>query len=119
MSNGQTATASQDQRQIHPGSGRRKAPLTPKGRQVDTDALEQVQSLLGERSRQADLLIEHLHLIQDTYGCLSAAHLVALADEMKLPLAAVYETASFYAHFDIVEEGEAPPAPITIRVCDS
>ncbi|WP_022727375.1 NAD(P)H-dependent oxidoreductase subunit E [Fodinicurvata sediminis] len=119
MSQGQTASASQFQRQIHPGSGRRKAPLAPKGRQADSEALDQVRALLGERSRQSDLLIEHLHLIQDNYGCLSAAHLTALAEEMKMPLAAVYETASFYAHFDIIEEGEAPPAPITVRVCDS
>ncbi|WP_051609086.1 NADH-ubiquinone oxidoreductase-F iron-sulfur binding region domain-containing protein [Fodinicurvata fenggangensis] len=119
MSQGQTAPTSQAERQIHPGSGRRKAPLTPKGRQAESEALDQVRALLGERSRQPDLLIEHLHLVQDSYGCLSAAHLAALAEEMKLPLAAVYETASFYAHFDIIEDGETPPAPITVRVCES
>ncbi|MGF1593344.1 MAG: NAD(P)H-dependent oxidoreductase subunit E [Kiloniellaceae bacterium] len=107
------------ERQIHPGSGRRKAPFTPKGRQIDPEAQADVQALLGDRPRRADLLIEHLHLIQDTYGHLAARHLRALADEMKLPMAAVYEVASFYAHFDIVLEGEAPPPPLTIRVCDS
>jgi formate dehydrogenase beta subunit len=107
------------ERQIHPGSGRRKAPKTPKGRQLDVDALAEVEALLGDRPRRADLLIEHLHLIQDRYGHLSAPHLRALANEMKLPMAAVYEVASFYAHFDIVLEGEAAPPPLTIRVCDS
>ncbi|WP_299391841.1 NAD(P)H-dependent oxidoreductase subunit E [Pelagibius sp.] len=107
------------ERQIHPGSGRRKAPLTPKGRQLDIEALAEVQALLGERPRRADLLIEHLHLIQDAHGHLSARHLRALAEEMNLPMAAVYEVASFYAHFDIVLDGEAPPPPLTIRVCES
>ena len=107
------------ERQIHPGSGRRKAPRTPKGRQLDSAALAEVQDLLGERPRRADLLIEHLHLIQDAHGHLSARHLRALAEEMNLPMAAVYEVASFYAHFDIVQDGEAPPPPLTIRVCES
>ena len=90
----------------------------PKGRRVDPTALEEVQALLGDASRQADLLIEHLHKIQDRYAHLSAAHLAALAQEMKLPQAAVYEVASFYHHFDIVKEGEAAPASLTVRVCD-
>ncbi|NIA69231.1 NADH-quinone oxidoreductase subunit F [Pelagibius litoralis] len=107
------------ERQIHPGSGRRKAPTTPKGRQLDLEALADVQGLLGEQPRRADLLIEYLHLIQDSQGHLSARHLRALSEEMKLPMAAVYEVASFYAHFDIVLEGETPPPPLTIRVCDS
>jgi len=97
----------------------RKPPRTPKGRQVDPRALEEVRALLGERSRQRDLLIEHLHLIQDKYGYLSAAHLTALASEMKLALTEVYEVATFYAHFDVVKEGETPPPEITVRVCDS
>ncbi|MCO0638389.1 NAD(P)H-dependent oxidoreductase subunit E, partial [Lutimaribacter sp. EGI FJ00014] len=71
------------------------------------------------RPRRRDLLIEFLHLIQDQYGCLSAPHLRALAEEMRLSQAEVYEVASFYDHFDIVKEGEAQPAPLTIRVCDS
>jgi NADH:ubiquinone oxidoreductase subunit F (NADH-binding)/NADH:ubiquinone oxidoreductase subunit E len=103
----------------HPGSSRRHAALHPKGRQVDPRALEQVQALLGERSRQRDLLIEHLHLIQDHYGCLSAAHLTALAQEMRLPLAEVYEVATFYAHFDVVVDNETAPTRLTVRVCDS
>src|SRR5262245_51875084 len=101
-----------------PASGRRRPPKTPKGRQVDPRALAEVQELLGERSRQRDLLIEHLHLIQDRYGHLSAAHLAALAQEMKLALAEVYEVATFYAHFDVVKEGP-PPALVTVRVCEN
>src|SRR5437762_2156895 len=100
-------------------SGRRRPPKTPKGRQVDPAALDEVRSLLGERPRRRDLLIEHLHLIQDKYGYLSAAHLAALAAEMKLALTEVYEVATFYAHFDVVKEDETPPPPITVRVCDS
>src|SRR5277367_6677234 len=102
-----------------PASERRRPPKTPKGRQVDPRALEEVRALLGERSRQRDLLIEHLHLIQDRYGHLSAAHLAALAEEMKLALTEVYEVATFYAHFDVVKEGETPPPLVTVRVCDS
>jgi NADH:ubiquinone oxidoreductase subunit F (NADH-binding)/NADH:ubiquinone oxidoreductase subunit E len=101
------------------GEGRRRPPKTPKGRQVDPRALEEVRELLGDRPRQRDLLIEHLHLIQDRYGQLSAAHLAALANEMKLALAEVYEVATFYAHFDVVKEGETVPPDVTIRVCDS
>jgi NADH:ubiquinone oxidoreductase subunit F (NADH-binding)/NADH:ubiquinone oxidoreductase subunit E len=100
-------------------AGRRKPRRTPKGRQVDPQALDEVRALLGERERRRDLLIEHLHLIQDRYGHLSAAHLAALAQEMKLALTEVYEVATFYAHFDVVKEGEAPPPPVTVRVCDS
>jgi NADH:ubiquinone oxidoreductase subunit F (NADH-binding)/NADH:ubiquinone oxidoreductase subunit E len=92
---------------------------SPKGRRVDPQALEDVRTLLGNEPRRADLLIEHLHKIQDAYGHLSAAHLAALAQEMRLAMAEVYEVASFYHHFDIVKEGEAAPASITVRVCDS
>jgi formate dehydrogenase beta subunit len=92
---------------------------TPRGRAVDPRAREEVQTLLGDRPRRRDLLIEHLHLIQDRYGCLSAAHLVALAAEMKMALAEVYEVATFYHHFDVVKEGDAIPPRITVRVCDS
>jgi formate dehydrogenase beta subunit len=106
-------------RRIHPGSGRRRGPDHPKGRQVDPTALAEVQALLGGRERWRDLLIEHLHLLQDHFGCLHARHLAALAEEMRLALVEVYEVASFYAHFDIVMDGEAPPPPITVRVCDS
>jgi formate dehydrogenase beta subunit len=101
------------------GGGRRRAPRTPKGRQVDPQASEQIRALLGDRERRRDLLIEHLHLIQDRYGHLSAAHLAALAAEMRLALTEVYEVATFYAHFDVVKEGDTPPPAVTVRVCDS
>jgi formate dehydrogenase beta subunit len=100
-------------------SPNRRPRRTPKGRQVDPQALAEVGGLLGDRPRQRDLLIEHLHLIQDEYGCLSAAHLAALAAEMKMALAEVYEVATFYAHFDVVKEGELSPPAVTVRVCDS
>jgi NADH:ubiquinone oxidoreductase subunit E len=103
----------------HPGEGRKRAKSTPKGRQVDPQAAEEIAVLLGDRPRRRDLLIEHLHLIQDKYRQISAAHLAALADEMKLAFAEVFETATFYAHFDVVKEGENNIAPLTIRVCDS
>ena len=90
----------------------------PKGRRVDAGALEDVQRLLGDESRQRDLLIEHLHKIQDSFGHLSSAHLAALAQEMRLAQTEVYEVASFYHHFDIVKEGQAAPAALTVRVCD-
>jgi formate dehydrogenase len=101
------------------GQAGRRPPKTPKGRQVDPQALDEVRMLLGDRERRRDLLIEHLHLIQDRYGHLSAAHLAALAHEMQLALTEVYEVATFYAHFDVVKEGEAPPPAVTVRVCDS
>ena len=91
----------------------------PKGRRVEPKALAEVQRLLGSEPRRADLLIEHLHKIQDRFGHLSSAHLAALAQEMRLPQAEVYEVASFYHHFDIVKEGEAAPASLTVRICDS
>jgi len=97
------------------GEGRGK----PKGRPVDSGALAEVQSLLGGEPRRRDLLIEHLHKIQDRYGYLSAAHVAALAREMKLSQTEVYEVATFYHHFDVVKEGEMPPPPLTVRVCDS
>jgi len=119
MSESHAGTDENQPRRIHPGSGRRKAPVFNKGRQLDTQAETEIRELLGDRPCRRDLLIEHLHLIQDHYGYLSAAHLQALANAMKLSMTEVYEVASFYAHFDIVLEGEAPPAPVTIRVCDS
>jgi formate dehydrogenase beta subunit len=96
-----------------------KARTTPKGRQLDDTALEQVQLLLGQGPRRRDLLIEYLHVLQDHFGHLSAPHLRALAHDMRLPMAELWEVASFYAHFDLVREGEAPPPALTIRVCDS
>jgi formate dehydrogenase beta subunit len=101
-----------------PAKSRRRPSSKPKGRQLDPRALEEVRALLGDRPRRRDLLIEHLHLLQDCYGHLSAPHLAALAAEMKLAQAEVYEVATFYAHFDVVKDGPPPPA-ITVRVCDS
>jgi NADH:ubiquinone oxidoreductase subunit F (NADH-binding)/NADH:ubiquinone oxidoreductase subunit E len=92
---------------------------TPKGRTVEPQARAEVLALLGDAPRRPDLLIEHLHKIQDRFGCLSAAHLVALAAEMKMAMAEVYEVASFYHHFDVVKEGQPAPPRITVRVCDS
>src|SRR6201996_5452791 len=103
----------------HPGEGRKRAKSTPKGRQVDLTAAHEIEASLGDRPRKRDLLIEYLHLIQDKYHQISAAHLAALADEMRLSFAEVFETATFYAHFDIVKEGEPSIPPLTIRVCDS
>ena len=103
----------------HPGEGRKRAISSPKGRQVDPTAAHEIELLLADRPRRRDLLIEHLHLIQDTYKQISAAHLAALADQMKLSFAEVFETATFYAHFDVVKEGEPNIPPLTIRVCDS
>ncbi|MEZ5932190.1 MAG: NAD(P)H-dependent oxidoreductase subunit E [Alphaproteobacteria bacterium] len=106
-------------KQRHPGRGESRGRVHPKGRQVDDQALAEVQTLLGDRPRARDLLIEFLHLIQDRYGHLSAAHMRALAEEMHLAQTEVYEVATFYAHFDPVREGEAAPPGLTIRVCDS
>ena len=92
---------------------------TPKGRAVDPPARDDVVALIGDGPRRRDLLIEYLHQIQDRFGCLSAAHLAALAAELKMALAEVYEVATFYHHFDIIKEGEATPPKITVRVCDS
>jgi NADH:ubiquinone oxidoreductase subunit F (NADH-binding)/NADH:ubiquinone oxidoreductase subunit E len=100
------------------GATRQRKREAPKGRRVDPEALQQVQALLGAESRRRDLLIEHLHKIQDSYGCLSAAHLAALAQEMRLAQAEVYEVATFYHHFDVLRDGDAAPAALTVRVCD-
>ena len=99
--------------------GRRRARPAPKGRQVDARALTQVQALLGADPRRRDLLVEFLHRIQDAHGSISAAHVVALAQEMRLALTEVYEVATFYHHFDVVKEGDAAPPKITVRVCET
>jgi len=112
---GQDKTASKGVWKSGKGKGRRQT----KGRQLDDAAFDQLRALLGDAPRRSDLLIEHLHKIQDAYGHLSAAHLRALAEEMRLSMAEIYEVATFYAHFDVVKEGEAPPPALTIRVCDS
>ena len=100
-------------------SGKGKGRHHTKGRQLTDQAWDEVKALLGTEPRRADLLIEHLHKIQDTYGHLSAAHLRALAEEMRMSMAEVYEVATFYAHFDVVKEADTPPPALTIRVCDS
>jgi formate dehydrogenase beta subunit len=91
----------------------------PKGRQVDETAHQEILALLGDEPRRRDLLIEHLHKLQDRFGCLTAQHMTALAFEMRLTPAEVYEVATFYHHFDIVKEGDATPPPLTVRVCES
>ena len=98
---------------------RNKVRPIPKGRAVDPKAREAVQALLGDAPRRRDLLIEHLHRINDRFGHLPAPHLAALAQEMKLALTEVYEVATFYHHFEVVKENEAAPPPLTVRVCDS
>src|ERR1700674_10245 len=98
---------------------KRKVRATPKGRNVDPQALAEIRTLLRQDPRRRDLLIEYLHRIQDNYGHISAAHLVALAAEMKLAMTEVYEVATFYHHFDVVKEGEAVPPPLMVRVCQS
>jgi NADH:ubiquinone oxidoreductase subunit F (NADH-binding)/NADH:ubiquinone oxidoreductase subunit E len=103
----------------HPGAGKRKTRSTAKGRQPEPSAIREIAELLGDRPRARDLLIEHLHLIQDRFHHISARHLQALAELMRIPMAEAYEVATFYHHFDVVKEGETPPAPITVRVCES
>lgn len=100
-------------------SGRGKGRKTPKGRQLDDQAHSEVIDLLGDRPRNRDLLIEFLHLVQDKFGHISAAHIRALAEELRTGQAEIFEVASFYAHFDVVKEGDTPPPALTIRVCDS
>src|SRR5215470_19957390 len=99
--------------------GKGKVRTRSKGRPVDAAALEDVQALLGDEPRRRDLLIEHLHRINDRYGHLSAAHLAALAQEMRLSQTEVYEVATFYHHFEVVKEGQSAPPALTVRVCDS
>ena len=108
-----------DMPQRRKGGSVRRDPSRPKGRQLDDAAHAEVRALLGDRPRRRDLLIEFLHLIQDRYRCISAAHIRALAEEMRLAQVEVYEVASFYDHFDVVREGGTIPPETTIRVCDS
>ncbi|MBL4785670.1 MAG: NAD(P)H-dependent oxidoreductase subunit E [Cohaesibacteraceae bacterium] len=99
--------------------GFRRNSAFPKGRPLDETAYSEVVGLLDGKSLAKDLLIEHLHILQDEFGCLHARHLRALGEHMRLSQAEVYEVASFYHHFDIVKEADAAPAPVTIRICDS
>ncbi len=103
----------------HPGAGRKKALSQPKGRQVLPQAKHEIETLLGDRPRDRQYTIEYLHLIQDRWHQISAAHLAALADELGMAFAEVFEIATFYAHFDVIKEGEPDLPPLTIRVCDS
>ena len=98
---------------------KRKVRAAPKGRAVDAKALAEVRALLGDSPRRRDLLIEFLHRIQDTFGHITAAHVVALAQEMKLAMTEAYEVATFYHHFDVVKEGETAPPAVTVRVCET
>ncbi len=100
------------------GGGRKVRPVM-KGRTLEPRALDEVRALLGGDPRRRDLLIEYLHRIQDRFGHISAAHIVALAAEMKLAMTEVYEVATFYHHFDVVKEGDAVPPRLTVRVCTS
>ncbi len=97
----------------------RKARPTPKGRAVDPVARQEIESLLAGAPRASEFLIENLHRVQDRFGSLSAAHLAALAEAMKLSQAEVFEVATFYHHFDVVKEGEAAPPALTVRVCET
>jgi len=99
------------------GASRQRKREAPKGRRVDPQALAEVQALLGDAPRRPDLLIEHLHKLQDHLKCLPAGHLAALAQEMRMAQAEVYEVATFYHHFEVVREGEAVPPALTVRVC--
>ncbi len=119
MSDQPGSAAAKGQRAIHPGAGRRKAPLFPKGRVLQALDVTAVAELIGPPPYQRPLLIEYLHKIQDAEGCLPAALLHGLAELMRLPMAEVYEVATFYAHFDVVADGEPRPPAVTVRVCDS
>src|SRR5215510_1092478 len=106
-------------RAVHPGSGRRKAAPFPRGRVLRQEEVAAVKALLGDRPRERALLIEYLHLIQDREGCLPEGYLHGLAAELNIPMAEIYEVATFYAHFDVVGDKEERPPKVTIRVCDS
>ena len=103
----------------HPGSSEKKALLFAKGRLLLAEDLQAVQKIIGQGPYERHMLIEYLHAIQDYKGHLSEGYMQALADKMRLPMAEVYEVATFYAHFDVTADGESPPPPITIRICDS
>ena len=90
-----------------------------RGRSIEPDSLAEVQALLGDRPRRRDHLIEFLHLVQDRFHHISAAHITALAHELKLSTTEVYEVATFYHHFDVVREGDTAPPALTVRVCES
>ncbi|MDX2159512.1 MAG: NAD(P)H-dependent oxidoreductase subunit E [Hyphomicrobiaceae bacterium] len=118
-SGGRHGTGGSGGRAVHPGAGRRSAPLHPKGRVLQPAELEGTRLLLGPGPYERPLLIEYLHKIQDAEGCLPAGLLHGLAELLRIPMAEVYEVATFYAHFDVVPDGAERPAKVTIRVCDS
>jgi NADH:ubiquinone oxidoreductase subunit F (NADH-binding)/NADH:ubiquinone oxidoreductase subunit E len=99
-----------------PAPYKRRDPSLPKGRQVSDGDVAEMAALLGDMPRRRDLLIEALHVVQDTHGHITATQIAALAELFRLSQVEVYEVASFYDHFDVVKEGEAPPPPVTIRV---
>lgn len=113
MSQVEAPTAVIDQSRLRKRQGK------PKGRILDPAAREEITALLGDASRAPDMLIEHLHKIQDTYGHISSRHLTALAAEMKLSQTEAYEVATFYHHFDVIKEGQTSPPALTVRVCES
>ncbi len=98
---------------------KKKRRWKPKGRQVDDSSYKEITSLLAGIAIVRDELIEYLHLIQDNFGCLYDKHLTALAELMKIPLAEVYEVATFYAHFNVVKDSNLKASEVTIRVCES
>ena len=102
--------------QLAPAKFKRRDPSLPKGRQISDEDVAEIAELLAGMPRRRDMVIEALHVIQDSFGYISATRIAALAELFRLAQVEVYEVASFYHHFDVVKEGEAPPPPVTIRV---
>ncbi|MCC0010387.1 MAG: NAD(P)H-dependent oxidoreductase subunit E [Hyphomicrobiaceae bacterium] len=119
IGNGEAPNFAGSSRSPHPGSGRRKALVFPKGRLLKDDERKALREIIGEGPFERPLLIEYLHKVQDHQGCLSAAMMQALAEAFHTSMADVYEVATFYAHFDVIADGDERPAKTTIRVCDS
>ena len=107
--------ARQNPKRIHPGAGRRQSPNFPKGRVLRETDVAAVQALIGPAPYERALLIEYLHKIQDAEKCLPASHMHGLAELMRIPMAEVYEVATFYAHFDVVPDGAPRPPKISQR----
>lgn len=103
----------------HAKSSTRRQPRgMPKGRQCLDDDVLAIKTVLSNISLSREMLIEHLHTLNDHFGYLSTGHIAALAQVMGLAQVDVYETASFYSHFALPQEGEAPPHRVTLRICD-
>jgi len=96
-----------------------KITLRPRGRKVDFDILSKLKGILDTVSYRRDHLIEYLHKIQDTQGAITKEYMTALANLMGISQTEVYEVATFYHHFDVVDNDEDKPAALTVRVCDS